>query len=568
MKATHGGQFAVTGVSPRSSFAAPSHGKPNFFKSLLSMNPLKLIFAMGYILQGLANPFEGITYQSFFKHFRYDYGISESGVQNLYSQTYLAWSFKPLIGFLMDAYGRTKATLIILLLLSTGFYITTPLVDSSSRIFFCLIFVLSIIFASTDVAVDRATVILGDEESKNTGRSRAATVGLNQAICWAAIYITCIFASVTGGWVAENIKIKYLMLSLALLHLAAFLLVLRLPKDTARAIPIKESIKNFWDALNTGPIIWVILFYFFFWFRPALGPLWLNHLIEDLHFSQVQIGYADAASNFGYFVGVLVFVWIGIPWQDKLGMRNIFRIFIILNILVNMTQCLLVDPWFGKLIRFAHNVLPWHSLDAIRFLYLAGYNFFYALLDSVISMSTLSLVGAVIPVYAAGSLFAGFMSVSNLASAFSYSSGSWLYDNGLKYGFFRFLQKELLGIASSGGDKMALSLLIFLGPLTTLISFLVVHILPDRKQTLGVDNNPNLIGPKEFKVLGESFLRIVNIVSLISGITIFLLIFLGCSEDIIKSSLIAFFTTTFLRKVFLDWCYKRFIKKTSIALLA
>ena len=43
-------------------------------------------------------------------------------------------------------------------------------------------------------------------------------------------------------------------------------------------------------------------------------------------------------------------------------------------------------------------------------------------------MSTFSLVGAVVPVAAAGSLFAGFMSVTNLGYTFSYASGAWLYD--------------------------------------------------------------------------------------------------------------------------------------------
>ena len=59
-------------------------------------------------------------------------------------------------------------------------------------------FVLSVVMAGTDVAIDRATVIAGDEEAKATGRSRATTVGLNQAICWLAIYGTGIVAALAG----------------------------------------------------------------------------------------------------------------------------------------------------------------------------------------------------------------------------------------------------------------------------------------------------------------------------------------------------------------------------------
>ena len=83
-----------------------------------NLTPLKLVFALEYVMQGLANPFQGITYQPFFKHFRVDYGLSEAATQRLFAKSYLAWSFKPLLGFLMDAYGRTRTLLIGLLTLA------------------------------------------------------------------------------------------------------------------------------------------------------------------------------------------------------------------------------------------------------------------------------------------------------------------------------------------------------------------------------------------------------------------------------------------------------------------
>ena len=63
------------------------------------LRTLKTVFAMGYVLQGLANPFQGITYQSFFKHFHFDYGLSEAATQDMFANSYLAWSFKPVLGF-------------------------------------------------------------------------------------------------------------------------------------------------------------------------------------------------------------------------------------------------------------------------------------------------------------------------------------------------------------------------------------------------------------------------------------------------------------------------------------
>ncbi|HEY5452617.1 MAG TPA: hypothetical protein VIQ54_27860, partial [Polyangia bacterium] len=72
------------------------------------IDPLKVVFALGYVLQGIANPFQGITYQPFIKHLGTFYGLGEGGAQALFAKSYLAWSFKPIIGFLIDAYGRTR----------------------------------------------------------------------------------------------------------------------------------------------------------------------------------------------------------------------------------------------------------------------------------------------------------------------------------------------------------------------------------------------------------------------------------------------------------------------------
>lgn len=53
-------------------------------KKIMGMNPLKVLFAMEYVLQGLANPFQGITYHSFFKHFHFTYGMTEAATQDFF----------------------------------------------------------------------------------------------------------------------------------------------------------------------------------------------------------------------------------------------------------------------------------------------------------------------------------------------------------------------------------------------------------------------------------------------------------------------------------------------------
>ncbi len=527
-------------------------------KTIMGLNPLKVLFAMEYFLQGVANPFQGITYHSFFRHFHFTYGMSEAATQGLFSKSYLAWSFKPIIGFFMDAYGKTRIVLIFLLLSGVGLYLLTPFVDTSALAFFWMMFALSVLFAGTDVAVDRATIIVGNEESKAQGKSKAATVGLNQAICWAAIYGTSIIAAFSGGWIADNVKIDFLLISLAIVPAVVLLVVLRLPKDTAGSIPLRESVANFWKGLNTGPVLWIILFYFLFHFQPAMGALWTNYLITQIKFTQTQIGYADSVSYFGYFIGVLLFAWQGIKWQDKLGLRTLFKIFIILSICVNLTQYLMVEPWFSKV---TYTITTWLPCDlgSVRWGYFAGYNFLSGILISLIRMSTFSLVGAVIPVAAAGSLFAGFMSVANLAYSFSYASGAWLYENGMEFGIFRMFQKSLFNIPASSSDNMSIVLLIFIGSLAYLLSFLAVHMLPDKRQTQAVEERDEyLASPDRYRELGHGFLKRINITSLAAGIAIFCLLSLVAGIDILAGVLLTFLGISFLRKAFLDWQYNRF----------
>ncbi len=527
--------------------------------TILGIDAMKWLFALEYVLQGLANPFQGITYQPIFKHFHFDYGLSESMTQRYFSQSYLAWSFKPIIGFFMDAFGRTKTILLILLTSGSAFFLLTPYLDTGATMFFVSLMIVAFLFACTDVAVDRATVISGEEESRASGRSKAATVGLNQAICWAAIYGTGIVSAFSGGWIADNLSIDTLMYGLAVVPLIVLIAVIKLPRDTAVFIPLKTSVLNFWNGLNTGPILWIILFYFLFHFQPAMGALWTNYCIETLGFSQTQIGISDGFVNIGMFIGVILFAVVGIGWQDRFGLRRIFQVFIMLSILVGFTQYLMIDPRFSNTCSRLHQIFPSMELETIRIAYFSLYGFFSAILLSFSQMSTFSLVGAVIPVNAAGSLFAGFMSVSNLAYSFSYSSGAWLYEHGLDYGFLRSIQTNLFGLEAVPGNPMSVNLLIFIGSISFMLSFLSIRMLPDRKQTCAVEvETEHMIGPIQYKQLPGTTQKTINSTSWLVFLIIAAVCILFWELDWISSVILAFFLSAFIRKLILDSHYRKF----------
>ncbi|MBI5209047.1 MAG: hypothetical protein HY927_03645 [Elusimicrobia bacterium] len=527
-------------------------------RTFLGMDALKVVFALEYVLQGVANPFQGVTYQPFYKHLRTDYGLDEAATQNLFSRSYLAWSFKPILGFLIDAYGKTRVILSILLAASVFLFVSTPLVDVRASVFFWYMFVLSVFLAATDVAVDRATVVEGDSEARASGKSKSTTVGLNQSICWAAIYGTGILSSLAGGWIADHAPFRWLMIGLGLAPLLVLLAVLRLPRDQGGTIPLRESVLNFWAGINTGPVLWIVVFYFLFHFQPAMGALWNNYLIETLKFTQTQIGVADGVSNAGYFVGVLLFARYGVRWQDRFGLRRVFQVVIVLSILVNLTQYLLVDPWFSRISRALGGFFPFLPQEHVRLGFMSFYNGVLSVFVGFTRMSTFSLVGAVIPSKAAGSLFAGFMSVANLAYSFSYSSGSWLYTHGLEFGFMRAVQEGLFGIPAAPGAEMSISMLILIGSAAYLLSFTAAHMLPDRRQTLATEDAAELgEGPERFEALGPGFLRMVDRGTIAVMACAFVLLRFTWGLDAISAALLSFFGVVFLRKLFLESRYER-----------
>jgi MFS family permease len=526
-------------------------------RKLFGAHPIKWVFGLEYMMQGLANPFQGITYQPFFKHLRVDYGLSEAAVQTLFARSYLAWSFKPVLGFFIDAYGRTRTMMIVLLGLAVFGYLFTPLLDQGPGLFFWSMFVLSVALAGTDVAVDRATVIEGAEESKATGRSKAATVGLNQAICWFSIYGTGALAALAGGWVAEHLPFKGMMV-LAVVPLVVLLAVWRLPPDRAVPVKVTHSVAQFWSGLNTGPILGVMAFYFIFNFQPAMGALWNNHLIENLHFTQSEVGVSDFASYAGYFLGVLLFTWKGVGWQQRLGLRKIFRIFILVSVAANLTQYLQVEPYFSPVARGLDALLPFLGESGARLLLLCLYSALLAAPLSLIRMSTFSLVGSVVPTAAAGSLFAGFMSVANLGTSFGYQSGSWLYEHGLELGPIRALQSGLFGVPGKAGDELSVSMLLLINSLAFLLSFVCVHVLPDRRATQATEvTEEQHVGPERWHVLDVGLRRALNVAALGAGTALLgSLVFLLGFEPI-SAVLITFFSVTMLRKFTLDALLRR-----------
>jgi hypothetical protein len=172
-------------------------------------------------------------------------------------------------------------------------------------------------------------------------------------------------------------------------------------------------------------------------------------------------------------------------------------------------------------------------------------------------MSTYSLVGAVVPIGAAGSLFAGFMSVANLGNTFSASSGAWLYDHGMAAAPLRGLQRALFGVAGGPADKLSMHMLVLIGGLAYFASFIAVHLLPGREGTLAGGTGAAAVGPARWRVLPAGLRRTTNAGAVAVGVALLAILVWRLEIDPVASMLTTFLAVCLAREWFLDALLRR-----------
>jgi len=200
--------------------------------------------------------------------------------------------------------------------------------------------------------------------------------------------------------------------------------------------------------------------------------------------------------------------------------------------------------------------LPFLGTGAVRVAFLSLNTAVLAAAASLFAMSTMSLVGAVIPPAAAGSLFAGFMSVTNLAYSASYGSGGWLYDHGMSLAPLRGLQEALFGIGGAPTDKLSLNVLILIGSVAYFASFVAVHLLPDRAATLSSDGS-TAAGPERWLVLPAGLRRAVDGGALAVGAATLAWLLVRWKMNVVSSVLLTFLGVCLVRKTILDALLRR-----------
>ncbi len=109
-----------------------------------------------------------------------------------------------------------------------------------------------------------------------------------------------------------------------------------------------------------------MLFYFLFHFQPQFGPIFINYMMEALHFSQTQIGFANGAGIRRLLRRRGAVHVEGRRWQERFGMRKLFRIYIVVGAVVSLTQFALLEPWFSAITGALSRALPFMGGGTVR----------------------------------------------------------------------------------------------------------------------------------------------------------------------------------------------------------
>lgn len=314
----------------------------------------------------------------------------------------LPWVIKPLYGLVSDfipLFGyRRKSYLLLMNLLAAGAFLYVTGITRPSHVLVALTMT-GVGVAAADVIVDALMVEAGQE----TGRVR-----LFQGVQWLCINVAGIGAGFLGGWICGNrspdgaLRLACLISAIPPVVVAALTWWAVRERRSAMNLPqLKATAGGFLAAFTSGRLWAVAGFLILINLNPGLTTPMYTHLEENLKLDESFLGNMDAVGSIGMAVGSLIFL---------LFMTRHFstRTSIAIGLVAASVAAV---PYFFV-----------YDKTSTVFAYAA-----YGVGYMIASLATLSLAAEACPKRAEGFVFAGLMSLINLAVQYSDNVGSKLY---------------------------------------------------------------------------------------------------------------------------------------------
>jgi predicted MFS family arabinose efflux permease len=367
---------------------------------------LGALFATAYFVQGIGEPTAGLITQPVQSLLRtWHYSMSEAGWFWFFVS--LPWSIKPIYGLLTDfvpIFGSRRQSYLVLTTAATtiGFFVlfSHPPGERQLAWFALLLLVPTLGVAFSDVVVD-ALMIERGQPLGLTGRL--------QSIQWSAMYGATILTGVVGGWLSQRGLQVWGFAICATATSVLLMLAIFFIRDThgAKLESSALAARELWQAMRLPPVISAAAFLFLWNFNPFSTNIQYQYMIERLGFSEQF--YGNLTSVFAV-ASVLASAAYGF-YCRRVNVRGLVHLSITLGVLSTLAYWALGD-----------------ATSAVVVTLVVGVSYMTGMLIQ------LDLAARACPPHVAGTIFALFMSLSNLSVAASGVVGGQLFDRMIERG--------------------------------------------------------------------------------------------------------------------------------------
>jgi MFS family permease len=361
-----------------------------------------LFFAVVYAVEGIGQAKVGVIWQPLIHYLKQAHGWTPLEVAASLSVLDVPWVIKPLYGLVSDfvpLFGyRRRSYLVISSVAAVAAYYWTGLSASPSAIIVALVV--------TSVAMAVSSTLYGALRVENGQRHGVSAAFVNQQWIWFNVAVMA--ATLLGGWLTET------MTPAGALHAGAWtaavapvavLACLPLVHEYAASVSraeLRDRVTGFTTTLRSRTLWLIAAFLFCYYFSPGFGTPLYYYLTDRLRFSQGFIGALSSVTALGWIAGGVLFR-VALSGME---IRRLLRLSIVFGTATTLLYLVLRDP-----------------VSAVIVYFLAG------AAAMVANIATLTLAAEHCPKGAEGFTFAALMSVINLASPVSDTTGAFLYEH-------------------------------------------------------------------------------------------------------------------------------------------
>lgn len=361
-----------------------------------------LFFAVVYTVEGIGQAKVGVVWQPLTWYLKQVHGWTALQVSAGLAVLDVPWIVKPLYGAISDflpLFGyRRRSYLLLANTAAVAAFVWVAQERAPAAIVFALLL--------TSIAMAVSSTLCGALLVENGQRHGTSGAFVNQQWLW--FNIALVLASLLGGALVQVLPPAGALHAAALIAAVAPLAVvavLALVKEApARLDPaaLKRTAGAFAAAFRTRTLWLVAGFLFCYYFSPGFGtPLYFT-MTDRLGFSQAFIGALSSVNALGWIAGGLLYRWVLV----RMATGPLLRLSIACGVASTLAYLALANPASAVLVYFAGGV--------------AG---------MIANIATLTLAAEHCPPGAEGFAFAGLMSVINLATPLSDTTGSFLYEH-------------------------------------------------------------------------------------------------------------------------------------------